>query len=376
MKVCHISSVHPKDDARIFHKECVSLATNGYDIILLVSGPEKTEIINNMKIIQIGAVFKNRIDRIRRSKKLFYNAAIDADADIYHIHDPELIPVGIKLKKSGKVVIFDSHEDIPMTIYDKHWIPASLRSYVSEAYKFYEASALKKFDALVTVTPDIVKKLKRINEKTVLITNYPILGIQRNQACEDNFTRKNDVAFAGLIGPLYNHDAVIKAIRKVEGLRYKIAGKPNDQSYLEFLKHLDGWTEVDYYGLIPHNEIYNFYRTSMAGVSISNHDLNGGEDGSLGVLKNFEIMAAGIPLICSNTKVWAEIIAECGCGICVSPQNIDEVEAAIKFLKENPSEAKVMGEKGRIAVETKYNWNTQEKVLLQLYGDLSKSILA
>ena len=43
------------------------------------------------------------------SKKV-YETARALDADIYHFHDPELLPYGHKLKKLGKIVIFDSHE--------------------------------------------------------------------------------------------------------------------------------------------------------------------------------------------------------------------------------------------------------------------------
>ena len=37
MKVCHLSSVHPRNDIRIFLKECISLKDAGYDLSYVVA---------------------------------------------------------------------------------------------------------------------------------------------------------------------------------------------------------------------------------------------------------------------------------------------------------------------------------------------------
>jgi hypothetical protein len=38
MKICHLTTVHPSDDVRIFHKECVSLSKHNFDVTLISLG--------------------------------------------------------------------------------------------------------------------------------------------------------------------------------------------------------------------------------------------------------------------------------------------------------------------------------------------------
>ena len=80
---------------------------------------------------------------------------------------------------------------------------------------------------------------------------------------------------------------------------------------------------------------------------------------------------AGLPVICTDFILWQKIIEDYQCGICVQPDNVDEIASAIQFLLDNPDVAKQMGENGRRAVAEKYNWGVEEKKLLKLYADLS-----
>jgi len=360
-KVCHITSAHSRYDVRIFEKECKSLANHGYDVTLLVNDNMEDEIIDGVKIISTKFVPKNRIERFFNSKRLILKKALEVNADIYQIHDPDLFPLGNKLKRMNKTLIFDSHEDVPSQIMGKGWIPRTIRKFVSKAYEIYEKRSIKHYDGVISVTPHIVNRLCNINSNTVMITNYPIVD-PKEEVIRDP---EKAICFAGGITEQWKHDRILMAIDQFDGIKYLLAGKVSN-AYMDMLKQLPGWNKVEYIGKVPHSEVKFIYSHSIAGMAL-NYSQQAKEYGTLGNTKLFEFMAAKLPVICSDYKLWRAIIDENKCGICVDPNNVEEIVNAIEYLLNNPVEAKNMGENGRKAVIEKFNWKTQEEVLLDFY---------
>lgn len=66
-----------------------------------------------------GHTYSNRFKRMIQGVKSVYSVAININADIYQLHDPELLTVALKLKKHGKKVVFDSHECY-LTLLSRH----------------------------------------------------------------------------------------------------------------------------------------------------------------------------------------------------------------------------------------------------------------
>ena len=83
-------------------------------------------------------------------------------------------------------------------------------------------------------------------------------------------------------------------------------------------------------------------------------------------------MMAGIPVICTDFILWKEIIDKYQCGICVNPRDVNAIRQAIVYLKQHHEEAKQMGNNGRRAVEELFNWDSQKKVLFEMYQAILK----
>ena len=112
VKVVHLTSVHARGDTRIFVKQCRTLAAHAYRVALVVADGRGDSVLDGVTISDVGKP-DGRLHRMMRTTVQVFRRAVALDGDIYHLHDPELIPVGLRLKRLGKVVIFDAHEDVP-----------------------------------------------------------------------------------------------------------------------------------------------------------------------------------------------------------------------------------------------------------------------
>ena len=365
MKICHVTSVHSSKDDRIFYRECISLLNAGYTV-LEIAPNVSDQTYNGVRIYGI-KVPKNKWKRSLFVKTDVYNKCIEVDADVYHFHDPELMSVGVKLKKcKNKYVIFDSHEDVPAQILTKEWLPAFLRKPISKLYAFYEKQMLRHYDALVSVTPIIVDRLKKINVNTFQITNYPFIDTDNKNIRQWD----NSICFAGTVSRQRLHHNILKALEALPNVRYRLAGFLSG-GYLMELQRSPAWKQVEFSGEIPFTEVNAFISKSSVGIVLNDYYPNVGyKQGTLGIIKFFEFMQMGLPVICTDFILWKEIIDEWKCGICVNPHDIDAIRNAIVYLIENKDIAKQMGDNGRRAVMEKYNWNTQEKILLEMYKKL------
>lgn len=368
IRICHVTSLHPANDVRIFYKECVSLA-DSYEVYLIAPNIADDTLCG---VHRVGVP----LPKGRLKRQLFLGRvlrkALEIDAAVYHLHDPELLSLGVRLKRHGKKVVFDSHEDVPMQILTKEYLPRWSRKPLSDIYALYERHFMRRYDALVTVTPSILERLVRINKNSVMVTNYPPLSSLPSAPPQPSPKGEgvHYVCFAGGVDERYMHEYVIESLQYTQA-RYLLAGACFIPSYMEKLKSLPGWERVDYQGVLPPERVAELYARSEVGIVLLDYLPNVGyRKGTLGVLKMFEYMMAGIPVVATDMELWKEIIEGYECGICVDPHDVHAIADAINRLIDHPEEARRMGENGRRAVEEKYNWETQKQILLDLYSGL------
>lgn len=361
IKICHLTSVHQRYDTRIFIKQCKSLANHGIDVHLVVADGLGDEVKDKVKIIDVG-LKKGKVKRILQTTISVYKKALELNCEIYHLHDPELIPIGLKLRKKGKKVIFDSHEDVPKQLLGKPYLPFFFLKILSISFSYYEKFTVKKFDYVITATPDIRDKFLKINKNSLDINNYPILGeLSRDVAW---YKKRNQVCYVGSIAKIRGIKEVVKAMGLTPDTKLALIGKFHENEIEQEVKSYDGWQSVNQLGLLSRSKVAQEMSQSKAGLvtfhNMPNH-INSQPN------KMFEYMAAGIPVITSDIPLWKEIIESNNCGIAVNPMNPEEIADAIKYIIQNPREAEKMGKNGRFAVVNKYNWAKEEEKLLIIY---------
>jgi len=188
--ICHLTSVHPRYDTRIFFKECLSLQKAGFDVSFIVADGLGSEKKHNVNIYDVGKP-ASRIKRIFLTTIKIYKKSLKLNADIYHFHDPELIPVAIRLKKKQQVVFYDVHEDVPRQTKSKPYLQKNIASGISFIIERYENYAAGKFDAVVAATPFIKNRFQKINTNTANINNYPIIDELNSKAEWGNKKNRN-----------------------------------------------------------------------------------------------------------------------------------------------------------------------------------------
>lgn len=372
MRLAHLTSAHPRYDTRIFLKMCRSLATVADDVALVVADGLGGEEKEGVRILDVGKP-GGRLDRMLGATGRVLEAALALDADLYHLHDPELLPVGLKLKRRGKRVIFDAHEDVPKQILSKAYLHPLARRPISMAMARYERFACRRLDHVVAATPVIRDKFAALGIPSTDINNFPMFGELDGAVPWERKAR--EVCYVGGIFATRGIVEIVAALARTRtGARLALGGRFVEKDVHARVRAMPGWAQVDELGFLDRANVRDVLSRSMAGL-VTLHPTPAYLD-SLPV-KMFEYMSAGIPVIASDFPLWREIVEGNDCGICVDPHDPAAIAAAIDFLVDNSDSARRMGENGRRAVQERYNWAVEEKKLLALYrrvlSDRSKS---
>lgn len=366
MKICHLTSAHDSNDTRIFYKECCSLAMEGYDTYLVAAG--KSRIEKGVHVIGVGVPPHSRFMRMTSFARKIYEVAIGIDADVYHIHDPDLLLYCRKLRRAGKKVIFDSHENYTMQIAEKEYIPKFLRNIIGKIYYLYETGVVKRIDAVIVPCTFSGKNIfSNRAKRTELIANYPLLTELYNKYIEDSIAN-NEVCYMGQLSKENGVGDLIKACYRI-GVPLVLAGASNN--YFLELQQDETYNCVKYKGVLNREEIYQLLQHSKIGAYVNRHI---GQNKCLDTfgIKVYEFMSMGLPIVVDNTPYSKMFIDKYKCGIAVENGSIDEISKAIQYLLEHHQESKIMGKNARFAVKNEFNWETQEKKLAKLYRELTE----
>ncbi|HIZ62473.1 MAG TPA: glycosyltransferase [Candidatus Gemmiger avistercoris] len=365
MKVCHMTSAHDSTDVRIFRKECVSLAAAGYDTYLIAQGESRED--RGVHVVGVGPAPKGRLQRMTTFARTVYRRALELDADLYHIHDPELLPYACKLKQRGKKVIFDSHENVPAQFSIKTYLPKPVRRLASIVYKAAETNITKRLDAVaVPCTFDGVNIFEGRAKRVCILANYPIL--EDFQQPRERTQGKEEICYVGSLTYSRGIQHLVQATFRA-GKRLLLVGAFADREFEERVRRMPEYACVTYLGEIPNAQVANAISGCVAGAFT---DLNIGQYQHVDTfgVKVYEYISLGLPVLLPDAPYTRAMVKKYKFGVYMQPENVDSLAKAIGYLCSHPEEARQMGENGRRAVEKEFNWKTQEVKLLALYREL------
>ena len=356
MHYCFFTRIYSRYDVLMYQRQGKSLSASGIKVTYVVSDGKPSEIVDGITIISYSNNPNNRFQRICFNKEKFTCFLLSIDADIYQTSDPELITLVDILKSHNKKVVFHLREFYPTMILRKTYIPFFLRKFVASYYEKMMRYYFTKYDVIFVVT-DWICKLFQDNwglKNVRVLTNFPIVNEKFNLTYEEYLQRGNVLGYEGTVYVHSRQENVFDVLSEMPNVSYYIAGRiyPNNR---KIMKH-PYWNKVKFQNGFKYSELEEIF----AKMSIANvfRDFCG-QDGSLGVLKVFESMGAALPVLLADVPLYRKINEKWHCGICVDPNDKKSIKNAIEYLVNNKKVAYQMGQNGRKAVLTEYNWESQ-----------------
>ena len=242
-----------------------------------------------------------------------------------------------------------------------------------------EKFSTKKADRVITVIEEnkerIVKKYSINKEKVFVVSNTVDLEVFGNSEIDAKilkaYSEKFVILYAGWVSPERGLETPIIAMEKLKELipnplllivgngvsvetLNKMVSKNNLNSFVKFVP----WC--------GHEKINAYMRASNIGII--SHPVEEFIDTTI-THKLFEYMSQELPVLVPNSKPFLRIINETKAGLIFESENPKSF--AEKVFEIYNSEVD-FGANGLKAVKEKYNWQNEEKKLIELYEDLKK----
>lgn len=362
--VVHVSSAHRVSDGRISKKEALSLASHGYKVtVLALERANGFRPSADLEYIEYDKPCSRLRRFILRLPWLIWFCTRN-HYDVYHLHDPELILLGLVLRALGRRVVYDAHEAYPMVILDRDWIPRLLRPVLSSTWRRFEAFLVRK--ATLTIVAHESLKEQFDGGRISVIHNYPIMSDYSLSEVAEMSGRPARLIYHGDLTQQRGLFSMVEAMGKLDdsiNASLRLAGSLTT-SAAERMEHLDGFDRCRYLGWLDGSALAQELGSARAGLVLL-HPTNN----YLKIRPNklYEYMAAGLPVVASNFPFWREIVEHHRVGILVDPLDVQAIADAIAFILANPEEATAMGRRGRKAVAEHFNWQQEEKNLIHAY---------
>jgi glycosyltransferase involved in cell wall biosynthesis len=363
--IVHLSTVHHWDDSRIFRRMCLSLARNGHHVVLLAVSDGEQEIAG-VHVLPVSFT-RSRLARVFVNLPRAAYRAWSMCAAVYHLHDPELIPLIPVLRLRGGKVIYDAHEDLGKQILDKTYIPRAIRPAVGAAGRALCRFADRVSNHVVAASPEIAEQFR---ERTCsMIRNYPE-ELPESKHAPKYEDRSNRVIYVGGLTRARGVEQMIDAMQYAglaDNWRLLLVGPHSPEDLLRQLQQRRAWSWVEYHSKVPPPRARQMMGAAKIGLAVLQPI---GQYVEALPTKLFEYMSVGLPVVAADYPQCRTVVKGAGCGLVVDPTDPSAIGEAIGELAAKPELAKEMGERGRAEVVSRFNWGSEEKRLLEIYAQL------
>jgi len=373
MRVCHITTVHPAKDARIFYRMCRGLAARRIEVVEIAPGRFGAE-----PCLQ-PSEWNDAIAKASRPLRavLALRAAVAEHAQVYHFHDPEFIPMALALKllKPDSAVVYDVHEDYPSMMRDKYWLPPWLRPALSLGMRWANRVAGRWLDGIVVADPGVAAEFAAITPGKIFVYyNFPSLSLFGRPPAAQSKAEVDLIYVGGLserAGIFVLFDALEILARSGIKPTVRLAGYTDGEEGLAAvnaaLKRRGLCDQVAFHGRLPHDQVSDWLVTGRIGLvslqAIPKFMKNIPS-------KMFEYWACGLPVLASDLPPARKFLVDGKNGYLFSPASAAQLSERISFMLSNPERCRSLGRAGQRTVRGEWNSESQIDALIQFYQAL------
>lgn len=373
-RICHVSSVHPWNDTRIFLKMCSSLAAQGHQVVEIVL--EQGDAIpngdhNGVEVVGVtrGRI-RNRLGRATIGVYRVLRAAMEKQPDIIHLHDPELIPWIPYLRLRGVKVIFDAHEDFVAQNASRHWATGWRKIPIAIIAKSLRMIVNLSANHIITATETIAEQ--HPPERTTVVNNYPIEGELAVGAAEMTplSIRPKRAIYIGGMNEIRGLVEVVDAAGKCEELEgLDLVGTFESDAFRDRLATLPGWQKVKAHGQCGRIEVKDLLSQARFGI-VTFHPLPNHVDAKPNKL--FEYMSAGLPVLHSDFPLWRSLSDAPSRGLAADPEDPEAIARGMRELLTR-TDLDDMGARAAQSTRDIFNWRVETVKLVSVVESLSKT---
>jgi glycosyltransferase involved in cell wall biosynthesis len=371
MKICHITTVHPLNDTRIFFKQCSYLSKLA-EVYLIVQHDkdEKLENINILSLPYINSRFKRMMILPLKALK----RALTVKADLYQFHDPEFLLIGFIMKiVLRKRVIYDIHELYFDSIENKAYLPQKTGRILGKLYRSIEKFVINFLDGII-LAEDGYEDFYRFKKQKIIVRNFlQKKYIYLNALNENRDFKGSNLKFAylGLINEVRGIKMIIKfaeILKNHFNIEYHIIGNFESQTLEKQIKKLIKDKKLEkfffFYGRLEQPKALKIIRRCHFGIIFLQNIKN---FKTALPTKLFEYMGNGvIPVVNNGIGETEKIMKKYELGFIVDFNNLEEfIFNLSKAITSGDLDAK--RKKNLQLVENEFNWESEFLKLVDFY---------
>jgi len=293
-------------------------------------------------------------------------------AEIVHCHDLDTLAAGVALKRRTVCrLIYDAHEHYPalMALY----LPSSLGRLLT----LWERILVGQVDQIITASMVLAEEYEhKYSIPVTAIGNAPSQAEFRNLISENTTRIRENLGMSThqlavfYIGGFTNNRALDPLFAAMPGIidwQLRLWGDGPRRQAVETA--VAGLENAHYHGWADSAALPGLFSAADVIYYCLRSETSGAKYNAPNTLTY--AMATARPILANRVGDLGRIVAETQCGILLDDVTLEAIRQALHRL-EDPATRQQLGENGRLAAESRYNWETISRRLIDVYARLGR----